>query len=171
MSDFQVTPTLASGETKTPFEGGGGVEFPVTIPKLEKVEKALPPPPLVPVKPMSGPDFGFSVLPSEIQATTPKLEPIKVKPPKKSDAFGWPYPRAGGQLQIGDLVVRKDGKYIGGDEGANYPQAICVSIQPFVLVSPCCSMRWEKTVDSDDFVSKGIATNALMLKVLNRLQM
>jgi hypothetical protein len=178
MSDFQfqTVPTLQK-EIKLPVEQGAGIDFPKTIPKLVKVEKAKPTGGGVngllvpqPSAPLSGPDFGFSVTAEEATEPPPAQPAKPVNPEKEPYNRRWPFPRSGSDLRIGDIVRLKNREelHAGND---SWPHVMVVSIAPFVLVSPDAEMRWEKNVDSEEFESAGIATTAAMMKCLTRLKM
>jgi hypothetical protein len=44
----------------------------------------------------------------------------------------------------------------------HYPEAVCISEEPFILVSLQGDMRWESTVNADNFTSVRPATKEEM---------
>jgi hypothetical protein len=74
-------------------------------------------------------------------------------------------------IEVGDVVVAANGQttqvlFSGGDR---YMCAVCVSVNPFILISQEGDMRWS-TKKIEDFVSTGKAPSDVMNICMNRLR-
>lgn len=159
MSDFNIgqVPTLVP-ESKIKMEPGVGISFPVAPPKLELVPQ---------VKKKPGRPPGSTKANQELPTT---VESFPGMVTQNELLFDWPFPRSGQKLQVGDIVGRRDGEPLRVDKHT-YLQVAVVSMNPFVLVSTEADMRWETTINPDDFIAKAIATRILMTRCFTRLHM
>lgn len=71
-------------------------------------------------------------------------------------------------MRIGDVVVPIKGKILhsGTDR---YTHAICISINPFVLVSEEADMRWQYTINPLDFLFLCQAHPYIVTRCMSRL--
>lgn len=69
--------------------------------------------------------------------------------------------------EVGDRVRPRLGVFLRSGSEA-YGGAICVSVNPFVLVSAQGDMRWEATIRIEDFIPVGKAPEAQMSVALRR---
>lgn len=75
-------------------------------------------------------------------------------------------------IEVGDIVIAADGQteqhlFSGG--GDRYECAVCVSVNPFILISDDGDMRWSSK-KIEDFVSRGKAPSDVISICMNRLQ-
>lgn len=71
-------------------------------------------------------------------------------------------------MKIGDIVKPTiESRYILASGCGRYPDAIVISIQPFILVSRETDMKWQATIKQEYFEVVGTA-DAKMLKACNR---
>lgn len=77
----------------------------------------------------------------------------------------------GHSLRVGDLVSPAIGHGPLRSGASHYERAVVVNLNPFVLVSEGCDMRWEATVRPEHFVKVGRAgwvVTALCLRRIKR---
>jgi len=73
-------------------------------------------------------------------------------------------------IEVGDIVVSAKGPtdpilVTGSDY---YDHAVCVSVNPFILISKTGDMRWSNK-NADDFVSRGKASSVVLKTCMKRL--
>lgn len=72
------------------------------------------------------------------------------------------------EINLGSKVKKKNGNMLRSGAEA-WKEAIVISLKPFVLVSPCATMRWSSTVTIDDFEHTGVASKQEYEACLKRL--
>lgn len=178
MSDFsfrfQTPPTLTPPKVLVEANTGFGMPppKPPVIPPLTKVETKTQVPALTPVKttpvnplnPLGGPDFGFSVTPQDklAETTQPTTQP-SVQQHTVPRYVPSPFPKTGDNIQVGDLVKRRDGGFLYNDNEA-HPYAVVVSLAPFVLYSRHVDVYWQEGINPEQFVTTGKASSSLFLR-------
>lgn len=74
-------------------------------------------------------------------------------------------------IDVGKIVKpTKESKYVLAYGNGWYNDAIVVSNRPFVLVSGDGNMRWEHTINKEDFEVIGVANEKTLAKVMRRLK-
>ena len=63
---------------------------------------------------------------------------------------------------LGHIVKPKSNDFLLRSGCSAYAEAVCVSEDPFVLVSPHGDMRWQSTVEADNFIIVRVATQEEM---------
>lgn len=72
-------------------------------------------------------------------------------------------------INIGDVVIPYSLHTKLRSGCSEYTHAICVSVEPFVLVSKRADMMWQSTMDAGDFISLCQAHPDITKKCMERL--
>jgi hypothetical protein len=72
-------------------------------------------------------------------------------------------------MEVGDVVVPSNKQQPLQSGCSLYSHAIVVQVDPFVLVSEESDMRWESTVEKEQFVPVGVAKPDILERCMRRL--
>jgi len=71
---------------------------------------------------------------------------------------------------VGSIVKPIDQRNVLHCGSGTYPYAICVSLNPFILISEEGDMRWSATVKAENYEEIGVASKAQMKVCFDRLK-
>ena len=72
-------------------------------------------------------------------------------------------------MRIGDFVEPVSNEHVLACGSGIYPQAVCVSTDPFILVSEEADMMWSATVEIGGYKTCGTTSPRILLRCLKRL--
>lgn len=66
------------------------------------------------------------------------------------------------EINVGSIVEPVSDEFTLASGCGRYPDAVVVSVEPFILVSRASDMKWSSTVSIENFTKTGQADEALM---------
>jgi len=66
------------------------------------------------------------------------------------------------KVVVGSIVEPVSPEFVLASGCGRYPDAVVVSVEPFVLVSRESDMKWQATVKIENFIATGQASDELM---------